>query len=395
MQNLFYIMVVGELLFGFWSLWGGLQWLAKARRGLLRHPGFFSPRVALLCPCKGMEHGLEENLTSMTEQDYPNFEIFFVMARSDDPASKTVRRVVEASGAPAHIVIAGKPEACGEKVNNLRVAVEQLDPSFDVFVFADSDGRPGRQWLAHLVAPLSNVNLGAATTFRWWLPNRGGFWSAFGAAWDSSIATLQGQPGRTFCWGGGTAIRRSMFEHAAVAQHWTGAVSDDWAMTRALRMAGKPIEFVPECLVPTLRDAGLKDLLEFTNRQLTITRVYAPGMWAAAAFAHLIYCATFILGGVLIVQAWMDNQLWLETLVILWLILLLAAAKGVLRWLAALDLLPAWRHKLETYAWAWTILSPLVPILYALNFMVSAVSRNIHWRGVRYRIVSAGQKRNR
>jgi hypothetical protein len=56
-------------------------------------------------------------------------------------------------------------------------------------------------------------------------------------------------------------------------------------------------------------------------------------------------------------------------------------------------LLPAWRHKLETYAWAWTILSPLVPILYALNFMVSAVSRNIHWRGVRYRLVSAGQTR--
>jgi len=107
----------------------------------------------------------------------------------------------------------------------------------------------------------------------------------------------------------------------------------------------------------------------------------------------LIYCATFILGGVLIVQAWMDNQLWLETLVLLWLILLLAAAKGVLRWLAALDLLPAWRHKLETYAWAWTILSPLVPILYAVNFTVSAVSRNINWRGVRYRLVSAGQTR--
>ena len=89
----------------------------------------------------------------------------------------------------------------------------------------------------------------------------------------------------------------------------------------------------------------------------------------------------------------MDNQLWLETLVLLWLILLLAAAKGVLRWLAALDLLPAWRHKLETYAWAWTILSPLVPILYAVNFMVSAVSRNINWRGVRYRLVSAGQTR--
>ncbi len=393
MENLFYILVTVELIFGVWSLWGGIRWFVLARGGLLRYPGFFSPRVALICPCKGLEPGLEENLTALSDQDYPTYEVFFVMARSDDAASKTVRHVVEACGARAHVVIAGKPDACGEKVNNLRFAVEQLNPSFDVFVFADSDGRPGRQWLSHLVAPLSDVNLGAATTFRWWLPGRGGFWSAFGAAWDSSIASLQGQPGRTFCWGGGTAIRRSMFEHAEIRTHWAGAVSDDWAMTRALRLSGKRIEFVPECLVPTLHDTNFRDLLEFTNRQITITRVYASGMWAAGALAHLLYCATFILGGVLIAQAWINNQLWLETVLLLSLILLLAAAKGVFRWLAATELLPAWKHKLEVYAWAWTILSPLVPFLFAVNFVVSAFRRRITWRGVRYHLVSAGQTR--
>jgi len=116
-------------------------------------------------------------------------------------------------------------------------------------------------------------------------------------------------------------------------------------------------------------------------------------MWGAGALAHLIYCATFIVGGVLLVQAWLDNQLWLETAVLLLLILLLAAAKGVLRWVAALELLPAWRHKLESYAWAWTILSPLVPFLYAVNFIVSVFNRNITWRGMHYRLVSAGQTR--
>lgn len=393
MEDVFYVLIVIELLFGLWSLWGGLQWYAKARRGLLRHSGFYAPRVALLCPCKGIEPGLEENLTALAEQDYPGYEIFFVLARSDDPAQKTVRHVADACGSRAHIVIAGKPDGCGEKVNNLRFAVDQLEPGFDVLVFADSDGRPGRQWLSHLVAPLSDPNLGAATTFRWWLPNRGGFWSAFGAAWDSSIATLQGQPGRTFCWGGGTAIRRTVFDQADVRNHWGGAVSDDWAMTRALRQAGKRIDFVPECLVPTLRDSGFGDLIEFTNRQIIITRVYASGMWAAGALSHFLYCATFILGGILIAQAWADNQLWLETAMLLLLIFLLAAAKGVFRWLAAIELLPAWRYKLQSYAWAWTILSPFVPFLYAVNFLSSAFRRRITWRGVRYHLVSAGQTR--
>jgi len=391
MQEAFYIVVAANLLIALSSLWSGFQWLTAARRSRARHPGFFAPRVALICPCKGLEPGLEQNLTALTEQDYPSFEIFFVFARSDDPARSAVKFVADSSRVPAHIVIAGKPEGCGEKVNSLRVAVEQLDPGFEVFVFADSDGRPGKHWLEHLVAPLHNPQLGAATSFRWWLPDRGGFWSAFGAAWDASIATMLGEHRKNFCWGGATAIRREVFDQAAVRTHWAGALSDDWALTRALRMAGRRIEFVPECLVPALRDADFSRLLEFTNRQIIITRVFAPKTWFAGAFAHWLYCSVLIIGFILIGQAWMEGQLWLTTALILFIVMLLAAVKGLLRWLAANELLPAWRHKLESYAWAWTLLAPLVPVLYSVNFLVSIFRRRIAWRGVRYRILSAGQ----
>lgn len=393
MQTAFFILVVAQLLMGVWALWGGIQWLADVRKRLLRHPGFFMPRVALICPCKGIERGLEENLAALASQDYPSYELFLVFARSDDPAYSIARRIVETSGVPAHIVVAGVPADCGEKVNNLRVAVEQLETGFDVLAFADSDGRPGRQWLAHLVAPLADAHVGASTTFRWWFPDRGGFWSAFGAAWDASIVTLQGQHGRNFCWGGGTAIRRAVFEQAAVRKYWMGAVSDDWAMTHALRSSGHQIHFVPECLVPTLRDTGFDALLEFTNRQITITRVYSPGMWAAGAFAHFLYCATLIVGVVSIVQSLWIGQIWLQSAMLLFLVILLAAAKGVLRWVAVNELMPAWKTKLVAYAWAWTMLAPLVPFLYAMNFTVSAFRRRILWRGVRYQLVSPGQTR--
>jgi hypothetical protein len=72
------------------------------------------------------------------------------------------------------------------------------------------------------------------------------------------------------------------------------------------------------------------------------------------------------------------------------LIALLAAAKGIVRWIAVTDLLPAYKQKLQTYAWAWTLLAPLVPFLYAINFAVSAFSRRIKWRGIRYDLKSAG-----
>jgi cellulose synthase/poly-beta-1,6-N-acetylglucosamine synthase-like glycosyltransferase len=391
MESIFYIFVGAELLLGLWSLIQGFQWLAIARRRARRHSGFFAPRVALLCPCKGAEPGLEENLSSLTGQDYPNFEVFFVLARADDSAGSILKRVATASPVLSHTLIAGQPKACGEKVNNLRFAVDQLEPVFEVFVFADSDGRPGRQWLTHLVAPLNDPRLGAATTFRWWLPMRGGFWSAFGAAWDASIVTMLGEHDRNFCWGGGTAIRRTIFDEAKVRDHWDGAISDDWGITRALQSAGRKIQFIPECLVPTLRDADAKSLLNFTNRQIIITRVYAPKVWLAGASSHLLYCASLILGAAAIIQAISIGQLWLTFALLVVLIMLLAAIKGILRWLAVIELLPTYKIKLQTYAWAWTVLAPLVPFLYAINFAVSAFSRRIKWRGIRYNLRSASQ----
>src|SRR6185295_11920203 len=101
---------------------------------------------------------------------------------------------------------------------------------FDVFVFADSDGRPSRRWLSRLVTPLADPGVGAASTFRWLIPVRGGFWSALVSAWNASIVTFLGEHSNNFCWGGGTAIRRQRFQEAGVAQAWQGSLSDDYSL---------------------------------------------------------------------------------------------------------------------------------------------------------------------
>jgi len=393
LQDIFYVLVAAQLCMGLWSVWTGIQWLAMARRSMATHPGFFAPRAALICPCKNLEPGLEQNLTALCSQDYPNYEVFFALARADDPAYEIVRRVTQKSSVPAHIVIAGRPENCSEKVSNLRAVVEQLDPAFNVYAFADSDGRPGRQWLAHLVAPLSDDRIGAATSFRWWIPDRGGFWTALGASWDASIVTLLGNHERNFCWGGATAIRRDVFESTGVRMRWMRALSDDWTLTNALRANGRHIKFVPECLVPSVHDVSAHELLEFTNRQMIITRVYSPKTWTGGALAHLLYCTTLLFGIALVASNLAFGLPVIPLLVPLFLVVLLSAAKGVLRWIAVSELLPNWKTPLTNYAWAWTILAPLTPFLYALNFAVSASTRHIVWRGIRYHLVSETQTR--
>ncbi len=393
MSEAFYLLIALEVLLGLYSLWEGLRWLRMARQRLRAHPGFYAPRVAVICPAKGREARLEENLAALTSFEYPHYEVFFTLASADDPAYEVVKRVAARSKRPTHIVLAGPPEGCGEKVNNLRVAVEQLPPEFEVLVFADSDGFPGRHWLRRLVAPLGDARLGAATTFRWYLPDKGGFWSALAAAWNAPIATLLGDHNRNFVWGGGMAIRREVFEEVGARSFWRGSVSDDYSLSRALRQAGRRIDFVPECLVPTLHDTDFAGLIRFTNRQIIITRVYAPRLWVLGAASHLLYCASLVLGLVLFLEALFWGGPGLHLLMLLSVVALLAAGKGCLRLVAVSELLPTWREKLLAYGWAWTLLAALVPFLYLWNSLVAASTRQISWRGIRYELVSPTETR--
>lgn len=393
MEDVFYLLAALQITGGLYMIYDGFRWLNYARGRSISHSGFYSPRVALVCPCRGLEAGLEQNLHALCDFDYPDYEIFFVLAAELDPAAGIVRRVAASSRHKAHVVIAGPPKECGEKVNNLRVAVEQLPEGFEAVVFADSDGRPGRSWLQHLVAPLNDPQIGAATTMRLLLPSGSDLPSALLAAWNAPVVTMLGDHGRNFCWGGGTAMRLSVFDQAGVDRYWRTAVSDDYAMTMALRQAGKRIQFVPECLVPSFPAVDFSGLLEFTNRQMVLTRIYNSRLWMQAAATHLLYCATILTGAALVVTKLLGSFPALNFALLAFVPVLLAVIRGVLRVMAIGEVLPAWKSKLLDQGWNWTLLAAVVPFLYVFNFLASAVSRKIRWRGIRYEIVSPTQTR--
>jgi cellulose synthase/poly-beta-1,6-N-acetylglucosamine synthase-like glycosyltransferase len=394
---IFYVLVLLQVAAGLYSLWEGLAWYQMVQRRLGSHAGFYAPVTALICPCKGNELGLEDNLAALTKFDYPNYEIYFVLATSLDPALKVIERVKAASARPVHIVIAGPGEDCGEKVYNLRRAVEALPAQFEALVFTDSDVRLPRGWLTKLVAPLQDVKIGATTSYRWIIPSRaigqGGFASAMASAWNAAIATMLGRPRDNFCWGGATAIRKSVFDDVRALEAWQGALSDDFALTAALQQNGKPIVFCPECMAATTHPWTGKDLLEFTHRQISITRVYSSKRWALGAVAHVGYSFTLIFALVTVITAIVSGDPWIQLAVISLVIPLLAAIKGAIRTVALSDLLPEWKSKLNEWSWVWTVLAPVVPFLFAWNFLASLLSKTIRWRGIRYEMVSPSMTR--
>jgi ceramide glucosyltransferase len=392
MLDIFYILVIIQIALGLYSLWDGFKWFRMVRQRLSSHAGFYAPVAAVICPCKGTEPGLEENLSALTRFDYPNYEIYFALATSLDPALKIIERVKAASPRPVHIVIAGPPEDCSEKVHNLRRSVESLPESFEIIVFVDSDVRLPRGWLTKLAAPLQDARIGATTAYRWLIPSRsfgqGGFSSALASAWNASIATMLGRARENFCWGGGTAIRTKTFADAQVLEAWNGAVSDDFALTSALEAAGRPIVFCPECLAATPHPWTGSSLIEFTNRQMSIARVYSPRRWLIGGLVNAAYSLTLIYAAFVILITMAGGDPWINLALMAFVILLLSAMKGALRTVVASEMLPEWKTQISQWGWVWFVLAPIVPFLFTWNFIMSFLTKTIRWRNIRYELVS-------
>jgi ceramide glucosyltransferase len=392
-ETLFYLLAFLQVLLGAYLIRDVLRWLGYVRRRLHTDPGFYAPRVAVLCPCKGIEPGLERNLFSLTEFERQHYELFFILASGSDPARSIIERIAKNSKVKTHVVVAGSPSNSGEKVNNLRVAAEQLPPEFEVLVFADSDGRPGKSWLHHLVAPLEDARIGATTTMRWIIPNRNNLPTALLAAWNAPLVTMLSEKGRNFCWGGGTAIRRSLFEQSGVTHDWRNSVSDDYSLTRALERNNRSIVFIPECLTLCYAQTDFRGLLEFTNRQILITRVYAPKMWAPAAATHFLYCVTILLGVVLMLADFLEQRPAFHIATLTFLPVLLSSIRSSIRLIGVTEALPSARPQIMGQAWIYILLTTIMPFLYSLNFVNSLLTRKIRWRGLEYELIGPEQTR--
>ena len=160
----------------------------------------------------------------------------------------------------------------------------------DVFVFADSDGRPERGWLRALVAPLAEPGVGASTGFRWFTPEPPTFWTLMRSVWDAVAAGGLGPGDNRFAWGGATAIRKETFFEAGVLEYWKNTVSDDYALAAAVHAAGLTIAYAPGALTPSYDRMTAREFFAWIRRQMTITRVYRPGLWWPALAAHVFYC---------------------------------------------------------------------------------------------------------
>jgi GT2 family glycosyltransferase len=271
------------------------------------------------------------------------------------------------------------PQA-SEKVENLLAAVSAARQRSQILAFADSDVRVGRRWLRALAAPLALPGVGAATGYRWFTPEPPTFWSLTRSVWDAVVLGVLGPGENRFAWGGSMAIRRDTFVETGVPERWERAVSDDFALSAAVRAAGLRIAFAPGALAPCFEGIGARGFFRWIRRQLMLTRVGDRRLWVSGLAAHIVYCA----GMAATIAACVAGSRLAE-----WALLAQVSPgmlKGLNRATLARAALPEQEAWFRRHAWVHAIWVPLATWVWLIALVSSAFGNTIEWRGRRYKL---------
>jgi len=356
----------------------------------------YRPRTALIVPCKGLDSNFQQNITSFFNQDYENYLLWFVVADKADPAFTPLcelkDRLSQSSKADeVQVLVAGFAQSCSQKNHNLLYCYQRIGSDVEVLAFADSDICVRSDWLSHIVHPLRESKNGAASGYRWYVPEKNNLASIALSAVNAKIAQLLGNTHFNQAWGGSMAIRVDTFRELGIDKIWPKALSDDFSLSYAVKKARKKVVFVPACLVASYISTTWSELFEFGRRQFLITRVSMPGTWWFGLFSSLYSILGLWGGAALAIYATTKNFKFSA--------LLLYAAVPILFFVAQLarailrqegmarKLLEEHWPKLKVAAvvdiaffWLW---SPLMLVL----ILSSAFGRTICWRGIRYKLL--------
>lgn len=145
------VVAVATTLFAMFSLF----WVTRKRQGL---PDW-TPPVTVYKPLKGIDEGLEGNLRSFFELDYPTYQLLFCVADADDPAIPLVQRLIQEHPPHDARLIVGCPVfGLNPKVESL--AAMERHRKYETILISDSNVRVRPSYLRETACYLADPGVG-------------------------------------------------------------------------------------------------------------------------------------------------------------------------------------------------------------------------------------------
>jgi ceramide glucosyltransferase len=206
------------------------------------HPnGARLPPVSVLKPLSGDDLGLEENLRSFFEQDYPDFEILFAVRSADDPAVAVAERVrARYPLVASRLIVTGEPPYPNAKVFSLDRMLGAA--RHDLVVMADSDIRVTPALLSTLAAEFQDERTGVVTCPYRAVPGAS-FWSTLEAIslnteFLSGVLVARWLEGMRFALGPTIAARREVLTRIGGFDTLQEYLAEDFVLGKLAAEAG-------------------------------------------------------------------------------------------------------------------------------------------------------------
>jgi ceramide glucosyltransferase len=359
-----------------------LVMVAASRFRRQRHPEQSRsalPPVSLLKPLCGLEPGLEVNLASFFQQEYPDFELIFGTRHSSDPALEIVRSLCEKyPQVRVRTVIAGEPNRPNAKVCSLLRMYDEC--AHDYLVISDSDVRVTPNYLREVVSPLLDRRTGLVTCVYRGVPT-GGIWSrleALGMSVEMTAGVIVANllEGMKFALGPTMATRRDIVEKIGGFGILADYCADDYVLGNRIHEAGKAVVLSTYAVDHIVLNRSFKSSIIHQVRWMKSARFSRPaGHFGTALTFAIPFGIVGLLAGIA------ADQPAIGAVLFAWAVLNRIALTLTGGWGVVAD-----RNALK-YCW----LYPVRDLMGFCFWVASYFGTTIVWRGERYRLAAEGK----
>jgi ceramide glucosyltransferase len=251
-------------------------WVRKRRED--RVETIFLPALSVLKPLHGIEPGLERNIESFFEQDYPEFELLFCARQESDQGLQLARRVgARYPQVDARYVTCGEPTA---KFHNAKVySLAKLDSvaTYSLFVTSDADVRVTKDYLRRMVQNLKDPRIGLASCVYVGTTDggrtEGGAKAGLSAQLDavgksvemtSGVLVADMLEGTKFALGASMAVRKESFQTAGGFEELGQFYADDFVLGSRLAAQGVGVRMATHVIRLIVQDTPFG--LSFRNQ---------------------------------------------------------------------------------------------------------------------------------
>ena len=262
------LLAISPLAYYLLSLYCVVEYFGDLRRAP-SHKEQFLPPVSIVKPVRGVDHEAYENFASFCRLDYPEYEVLFAVAHTEDPVIPIIEKVrCDFPQLPIRLITNIPHIGPNEKINSLCRLTQQA--KYNLLVMSDSDVRVDADYLKEVVAPFGDPEVGMVTAL-YKSQSAGSLVSnldALGMYMDSAPAALVARriEGRMrFAFGWTMATSKKFLAEIGGWEAMVNYHSDDFELGKRIAKCGHRVELIAK---PVTMVFPKESLREYFNHEL-------------------------------------------------------------------------------------------------------------------------------